>query len=172
MRIWSTYLLFMIINFCIYTCRRLMDEGLSCSLCFSHVTESRKYLHQVTVTHSEPCFTVAFCSLCLKICQFCVGEFQFRWLPSSSVAHGCQTMFTHLAQFSIVNELWTVSMNECTETQTIFPAETQREREVRVNVTGNVMRWGKEKEFDFNLWSGLIHPPAPIPPSGSLISFM
>lgn len=35
----------------------------------------------------------------------------------------------------------------------------EREREVRVNVTGNVMRWGKEKEFDFNLRSRPFRPP-------------
>lgn len=33
---------------------------------------------------------------------------------------------THLPQFSIVDELWTVSMDERTETQTILPAETEQ----------------------------------------------
>lgn len=32
----------------------------------------------------------------------------------------------HLPQFSIINELWTVSMDERTETQTVFPAETEK----------------------------------------------
>lgn len=49
---------------------------------------------------------------------------------------------THLAQFSIVNELWTVSMNERAEPQTIFPAERTRQRK------SDQEKW---QEFNFKL---------------------
>ena len=36
----------------------------------------------------------------------------------------------HLAQFTVINELWTMSVNECTEAQSILPTDRDRERTV------------------------------------------
>lgn len=70
----------------------------------------------------------------------------------------------HLAQFSVVDELWTVSMNERAETQTIFPAETQREE---WSWWGwNRASWWKEKgiwlqSFSVRLPNYVAHPHPP-----------
>lgn len=38
----------------------------------------------------------------------------------------------HLAQFTVINELWTMSVNECTEAQSILPADRERDRKRNV----------------------------------------
>lgn len=49
-----------------------------------------------------------------------------KLIKSNEDRLGYEATPPHLPQFSIVDELRAVSMDECTESQTVFPAETEK----------------------------------------------
>lgn len=60
--------------------------------------------------------------------RLCCIVFVFLCYIMFVFIHMCETGNTHFAKFAIVNEFWTMSVNESAESQSIFPAVEEKKQ--------------------------------------------